>query len=193
MRAERTAIINLDERLEGAMTDTEKANKTVARAGEQLFQFAIDRGDMNAILDALPLEVPETRVALEYEIQLLRIISVGWAIAFVLADSDLKIRLGQHFWDSIRAFSTTLSASASLSVGSDIDYFDILKKRLDIYVGALDAAGQIPEPAMAIGPAFAGFCGDPDDACAILAGSKMFSLTINAVREYLGGTAIQQD
>lgn len=71
------------------MADTEKANK-VALAGEQLFQFAIDRGDMNAILDALPLEVPEKRVALEYEIQLLRIISVGWAIAFFLADSDLK-------------------------------------------------------------------------------------------------------
>ena len=193
MQAGRTATINLHGRLEGAMTDTEKADNTVARAGEQLFQFAIDRGDMNAILDALPLEVPEKRVALEYEVQLLRIISVGWAIAFFLADSGLKTPLGQHFWDNIRAFSTTLSTSASLTMGSDIDYFDILKNRLDTYVGALDAAGQIPEPAMAIGPAFAGVCGDPDDACAILAGSKMFSLTINAVREYLGGTATQQD
>ncbi len=175
------------------MTDTEKADNTVARAGEQLFQFAIDRGDMNAILDALPLEVPDKRVALEYEIQLLRIISVGWAIAFFLADSGLKTPLAHHFWDKIRDFSTTLSASASLTMGSDIDYFDILKKRLDLYVGALDAAGQIPEPAMAIGPAFAGVCGDPDDACAILAGSKMFSLTINTVREYLDGTTTQQD
>jgi hypothetical protein len=188
-----TAIINLDRRPKGLMTDTEKADNTVSRAGEQLFQFAIDRGDMNAILDALPLEVPDKRVALEYEIQLLRIVSVGWAIAFFLADSDLKTPLAHHFWDKIRDFSTTLSASASLTMGSDIDYFDILKKRLDLYVGALDAAGQIPEPAMAIGPAFAGVCGDPDDACAILAGSKMFSLTINAVREYLDGTTTQQD
>lgn len=77
-------------------------------------------------------------------------------------------------------------------MGSDIDYFDILKRRLDTYVGALDAAGKVPEPAMAIGPAFAGFCGDPDDACAMLAGSKMFSHTIDAVREYLGETADQQ-
>lgn len=174
------------------MTDTEKTDKYVARAGEQLFQFAIDRGDMNTILDALPLEVLEKRVALEYEIQLLRIISVGWGIAFFLADSGLKTPLGQRFWDNIRAFSTTLSASTSLSMGSDIDYFDILRKRLGLYIGALDAAGQIPEPAMAIGPAFAGVCGDKDDACAILAGSKMFSLTINAVREYLDGAATQQ-
>ena len=78
----RTAIINLDGRRDGAMTDTEKADNTIAGAGDQLFQFAIDRGDMNAILDALPLEVPDKRVALEYEIQLLRIISVGWSIAF---------------------------------------------------------------------------------------------------------------
>jgi len=175
------------------MTDTEKRDETLAHAAEQLFQFAIDRGDMNAIMDALPLEVPEKRVSVEYEIQLLRIISVGWAIAFFLADSDLKTPLGQSFWDNIKSFSTTLSASASLTMGSDIDYFDILKKRLDLYVGALDAAGQIPEPAMAIGPAFAGICGDPDDACAILAGSKMFSLTINAVQEYLGRIATQQD
>ena len=188
-----SAIINLDRRPNVSMTNTEKAEHTVAHAGEQLFQFAIDRGDMNAIIEALPLEVPDKRVALEYEIQLLRIISVGWAIAFFLADSDLKSPLGHYFWDKIRDFSTTLSASASLTMGSDIDYFDILKKRLDLYVGALDTAGQITEPAMAIGPAFAGVCGDPDDACAILAGSKMFSLTINAVRDYLDGTTTQQD
>ena len=175
------------------MTDAEKIENPVARAGEQLFQFAIDRGDMNTILDLVPLQAPEKRVALEYEIQLLRIISVGWAIAFFLADRGLKASLGQHFWENIRAFSTTLSASASLTMRSDIDYFDILKQRLDFYVGALDAAGQIPEPAMAIGPAFAGVCGDKEDACAILAGSKMFTITINAVRDYLDGAAVKQD
>jgi hypothetical protein len=188
-----TTTINLDGRRNGPMTDSEKNVNPVALAGEQLFQFAIDRGDMQAILDALPPEVPEKRVSLEYEIQLLRIISVGWAIAFFLTDSGLKTSLGQCFWDTIRSFSTTLSTSASLTMGSDIDYFAILKKRLDLYVSALDAAGQIPEPAMAIGAAFAGVCGDPDDACAILAGSKMFSLTINAVREYLGRTTTLQD
>ena len=128
----------------------------------------------------------------EYEIQLLRIISVGWAIAYYLSDSSFKSPVGQHFWENVRTFSSTLSTSASLTVGSDIDYFDILKKRLNLYVDALDAAGQIPEPAMAIGPAFAGVCGNRDDALCILAGSKMFSITINAVREYLDGAMTQQ-
>lgn len=175
------------------MTGSEKNEDRLARAGDQLFQYAIDRGEMNAILDSLPPEITEKRAAMEYEIQLLRIISVGWAIAFYLADSSLKERLGQHFWENIRTFSSTLSASASLTVGSEIDYFDVLKQRLDHYVGTLDAAGKIPDPAMAIGPAFAGICGDRDDACAVLAGSKMFSLSINAVREYLDGAVGHQE
>jgi hypothetical protein len=175
------------------MSDTEKMNPTIARASEHLFQYAIDRGDMHMILNALPPAVDEKRVALEYEIQLLRIISVGWAIAFFLADNGLKTALGQHFWNCIQSFSGTLSASAALTVGSDIDYFDILKQRLDYYVDALDRAGEIPEPAMAIGPAFARVCGDKDDACTILAGSKMFAHTIDAVRDYLVGAGNQQD
>ena len=174
------------------MSDTVTTDNPAVQTGEQLFHFAIDRGDMHTILNALPLVDPEKRVALEYEMQLLRIISVGWAIAYYLTDSDLKTPLGHHFWESIRGFSTTLSASASLTVGSDLDFFDILKQRLNLYVGALDAAGQVQEPAMAIGPAFAEACGDKDDACAMLAGSKMFAHTIHAVRECLDGVAIPQ-
>ncbi len=173
------------------MTDTAPIDDAVAHAGEQLFQFAIDRGDMRTILDALPLEVPERRVALEYEIQLLRIICVGWAITYFLTDSELKVPLEQLFWEHVRSFATTLSTSASLTTGSDVDYFDTLKRRLDFYVQALDSAGQIAQPAMAVGPAFAEACGDRDDALATLAGSKMFSHTILAVREYLDGTIAQ--
>jgi hypothetical protein len=175
------------------MTACKKTASNIDHAGEQLSRFAIDRGDMKAILDPLPVEVPATRVALEYEIQLLRIIAVGWAIAFFLSDSDLKTPLGQQYWEHIHAFSATLSTSASLTVGSDIDYFDILKQRLDYYVDALDAAGRIPQPAMAIGPAFAGICGARDDARAMLAGSKMFSHTINAVREYLDESVLRRN
>ncbi|GAB6906594.1 putative cytoplasmic protein [Desulfosarcina cetonica] len=173
--------------------DTENIQKDIATAGEDLFQFAIHRGDMNAILERLPFDMAERRVALEYEIQLLRIIAVGWAIAFFLSDSALKAPLGNYFWEQIRSFATTLSTSASLSVGTDIDYFSILKERLSYYVKALDAAGDVQQPATAIGPAFAGMCGDREDACAILAGSKMFVHTIEAVREYLGPAVSAED
>jgi hypothetical protein len=175
------------------MASSNNTAKDVAQAGEQLFRFAIDRGDMKAILDPLPVEGPEKRAALEYEIQLLRIVAVGWAIAFFLGDSDLKTPLGQRYWENMQTFSATLSTSATLTIGSDVDYFDILKQRLDYYVDALEAAGKIPQPAMAIGPAFADICGDRDDAGAILAGSKMFAHTIGAVREYLDESVLRWD
>ena len=175
------------------MPDFDGSNNPVVHAGEQLFQFAIDRGDMHAILDAMPGILPDKRGVLEYEIQMLRIISVGWAIAFFVEEFNIKTALGEHYWDHISAFSSTLSASASLTTGSEVVYFDTLKQRLDFYIGCLEAAGRIPEPVMAIGPAFAMTSGDPEDACAILAGSKMFSLTINAVREYLAGAIAQQN
>lgn len=173
------------------MTDPDTMDSPVSQAGEHLFQYAIDRDEMKLILDALPLPVPEKRVALEYEIQLLRIIAVGWAIAYHLADSSLKTPLGNHYWENVRSFFSTLSTSASLTMGSDINYFDIIKQRLDVYVATLDASGKISEPTMAIGPAFADVCGDKEDACAILAGSKMFQMTINAVREYLDDALMQ--
>lgn len=175
------------------MTENDQVNEPMACFAEQLFQFAIDRGDMNVILEALPIEAPEKRTAVAYEIQLLRIISVGWGISFFLENDTLKNQLGQQYWEQVRAFSTTLSTSASLTVGSAINYFEIIKKRLDTYVEALDAAGKIPDPAVVIGPVFADVCGDKEDALAVLAGSKMFSHTILAVRQYLDETVLQQD
>ena len=175
------------------MNAVDKKDDLAARAGEQLFQFAIDRGDMKVILDTLPPMVPEQRAGLEYEIQLLRIVSVGWAVAFFLADDGLKEPIGRLFWEHVRSFSATLSSSAAVTVGSEIDYFEVLKQRLEYYVGTLDNAGKVSQPAAVIGPAFVETCGDNDDPCAALAGSKMFTHTILAVREYLNETIGQQD
>lgn len=175
------------------MTDPEPRTDDITRTAVQLFQFAIDRGDMNTILDSLPWDAPDKRAIMEYEIQILRIVAVGWAITFFLADNPWKTPLGHHFWQQVRDFSETLSASATLTVGLDVDYFRILKTRLDHYVGALDAAGKVLQPAMAIGPAFAEICGDRNDACAVLAGSKMFVHAIHAVREHLDAVVAETE
>ena len=175
------------------MSDIEKMAASIDNAGEQLFQFAIDRGDMKTILDALPVEMQAKRGVMEYEIQILRIITVGWAIAFFLADDQTGGALGELYWEHVRAFSGTLSASAAMAVNSDIDYFEILKQRLGDYLEALNSAGKIPEPAMVVGPAFAGVCGNKQDAGATLAGSKMFAHTLHAVREYLDGFVNQRN
>ena len=130
---------------------------------------------------------------MEYEIQLLRIVTVGWAIAFFLANGHALKPVGECFWEQVRTFSGTLSTSASLATDNAVDYFAVLKQRLDYYLEAFNAAGQVADPATVIGPAFAGACGDGQDAFACLAGSKMFAHTLHAVREYLDGIVTEQD
>jgi len=70
-------------------------------------------------------------------------------------------------------------------IGNNIDYFQILKERLDMYVAAMAQKPDAPEPAVVIGPEFARTCGNMDDAFTVMTGSKMFIATIGSVKEYL--------
>jgi hypothetical protein len=66
-----------------------------------------------------------------------------------------------------------------------VDYFNVLKERLDTYLNSLKGLTDETDPLSIIGPEFAKFCGDKDDVFAILTGSKMFAATLNRVREFL--------
>ncbi len=70
-------------------------------------------------------------------------------------------------------------------IGHDIDYFQVLTKRLDTYVAAMAKKPDAPEPAVAIEPEFARTCGNVDDVFTVMIGSKMFIATIGSVKEYL--------
>ncbi len=70
-------------------------------------------------------------------------------------------------------------------IDNDIDYFQILKDRLDMYVDAMAKKPDATEPAVVIGPEFARNCGDVDDTFTIMTGSKMFIATIGGVKVYL--------
>jgi hypothetical protein len=70
-------------------------------------------------------------------------------------------------------------------IGQQIDYFQILKDRLDMYVAALAKNPEAAEPALVVGPEFARICGNVDDLFTFMAGSKMFISTINKVKAYL--------
>jgi hypothetical protein len=86
---------------------------------------------------------------------------------------------------AIYEFSQRLSATTGLMIGHDIDYFQILKNRLDMYVHAMAKNPDAPEPAAVIGPEFARTCGNVDDIFTFMTGSKMFNSTTGRVREYL--------
>lgn len=165
-------------------TDNEERSE-IEKAGKDLFDYAIDREDVKWLLAHLPWEADVNRNTVEYELQILKIISVGWSVSYYLENSAYKEPLSEIYWNEIRAFSGQLSETSGLIAGASIDYFQTLKDRLDQYVSALSEKTDANEPARIIGPEFAAVCGAADDIFTFMTGSKMFVHTIARVKEYL--------
>jgi hypothetical protein len=165
---------------------------TAEQLARNLATFAIDRTDLKALLSAIPEESSVNKTTIEYELQLLKILSTGWAISFFMPASDKnKGPVSEMFWESIREISNNISNLTQTTTGQPIDYFEIIKERLNIYLGVMQGSTQETDnPAAVIGPAFAEQCNSPGDAVAILTGTKMFTLTLGAVKEYLNAVRI---
>jgi hypothetical protein len=175
------------------MTAPETHILTVPEIARNLAAFAIDRADLKEILAALPKETQLNLTTIEYELGILKILSVGWGISFFMAAGDKnKTPLSESFWHMIKEISENISTLTETTTGHQIDYFKILKERLDVYLEHLQANPQgATDPAAVMGPAFARACGCPDNAIAVLTGSKMFSLTLGAVKEYLDAVTVK--
>lgn len=167
------------------MKTSEEKPSEIEKARDDLFRFAIDREDIKWLMEHLPKEAAVKRNTVEYELQLLKIISVGWSISYYLGNSPHKNRLSELFWTAVYEFSQQLSETTGLMIGHDIDYFQVLRDRLDMYVEAIAKKPDAPEPAIIIGPEFARTCGNVDDIFTFMTGSKMFISTIGRVKEYL--------
>jgi hypothetical protein len=89
------------------------------------------------------------------------------------------------YWQAIYEFSKSLNETMELMTGQDIDYFKVLRERLDLYVDTMEKYPKAPEPARVIGAEFAQLCGNVNDLFAFMAGSKMFLSVHGRVREYL--------
>jgi hypothetical protein len=116
------------------MTAPEDTSTPLQQAGEDLFNFAIEREDTKWLVARLPAEAQVRPAALEYELQILKIISVGWSIAYFLEEWPQKQSVETHFWEAMREFAQGLSTTTELMIGEDIDYFQTLKDRLDRYL-----------------------------------------------------------
>ena len=139
----------------------------------------------NGSWNGSPKEANIKRSRVEYELQILKIISVGWSISYYLENNPHKNPLLELFWMAIYEFSQHLSKTTELMIGKDIDYFQNLKERLDMYVDAMAQKPEAPEPSTVIGPEFARTCGNEDDISTFMTGSKMFLSTTGQVKEYL--------
>ena len=165
--------------------ETEEKKSDIEQAAEDLFDYAIDREDMHWLLSHLPPEAEVDRVRVEYELPMLKIVTVGWCISYYLAESPRKEPLGAAYWQAVYSFSRNLSETTGLMIGQDIDYFQTLRERLDGYVAAMAGNGDALEPAQVIGPVFAANCGSADDLFIFMTGSKMFLSVNDRVRQYL--------
>jgi hypothetical protein len=167
------------------MEHSENKKSKIERTSEDLFNFAIDREDVKWLMDRLPPEAEVKRTTVEYELQILKIIGVGWSISYYLADSPQKNVLLEHFWNAVNEFSRDLTKTMEYLIGQDIDYFQVLKDRLDRYVDAMARNPDATEPATVIGPEFSKTCGNENDIFTFMTGSKMFISTTSKVKQYL--------
>ncbi len=168
---------------------------SIEKASEDLFDFAIDRSDIKQILQNLPADIKINRVSIEYEIQLLKILAVGWSISFFANQISLKKELSELFWNAVQNFSQNISmlssSSSSSSTGKEINYFNTLKERLDTYLNALTLVSDNSDPMVSIGPKFAEICGSENNAHIILSGAKVFNFSVGGVKNYLESIHIE--
>lgn len=171
------------------MTNEKKEQADFEKAGEGLFEYAIDREDVKWLMAHLSEQADIQRAKVEYELQILKIVSVGWYTSYVLENNPQKLQLSELYWRAIWGYSRSLSETTGLMIGQDIDYFQTLKDRLDTYVAAMGSRPESPEPAAIIGKEFARICGNVDDIFTFMTGSKMFISITSRVREYLEAVA----
>jgi len=167
------------------MAKTSNEDTSLEKVSENLVNFSVDRDDLNRIMAMLPEDENVNRVTVEYEIPLLKIVSVGWAIAYFMENRPEKKALLESFWQSIDEFSRSLSDVTNLTTGAEINYFHMIKERVDTYVQALNLQPDTQDPAAVIGPTFANICNTADNVHVIMTGNRVFNAAIIGVKEYL--------
>ena len=166
------------------MGKKEENPSKIEQAAEDLLNYAIDREDVKWLMANLAEHADVKRTTVEYELPILKIISVGWSLSYYLPGGPQKDELTNLYWTAINDFSKDLSSTTEMMTGQKIDYFDILKNRLDMYVKALEQHPEVQDPATVIGPEFARTCGNAEDVFTFMTGSKMFASVIGRVKEY---------
>ena len=160
---------------------------------ERLCAYALEREDIKWLVQGLPQGGELDPGKAEYELQLLKIVSIGWGISYYLREDPLKGAILEPYWQAVRDFSENISQATSLLIGKDIAYFETLKERLETYVQAMSGLEGNADPVQAIGPAFAACCGNPDNPFAALAGAKLFASTLANTRACLVEAVSEDD
>jgi len=165
---------------------------SIEELARNLATYAIDREEIKELIRSIPGKNDLNLATVEYELQIMRILSIGWAISFYMPEKSGKKSLSLLFWEHIREISTSISNLMENTTGRSIDYFMILKERLDIYLSAMQKnPDNASQPTVIMGPAFASACCVPGNPMAILIGTKMFTLCLGSVKAYMDSVKIE--
>jgi hypothetical protein len=175
------------------LASNQKRQLSVEQVIHTLLNFCVNRDELKGILGRIPMDAGIDRVAVEYELQLLKIVSVGWGLLFFLENDPMKEALSETFWNGVQVFSGAISSLATNSIGKEVDYFEVLKARLSTYVNALEHFPDVADPAAVVGPTFAMICGSDDHPEVISAGRRVFSSSLAGVGHYLDSVEILED
>lgn len=165
----------------------DKADHSIDRAVEVLTGIATNRDMIKQELAKLPDDDPGiNKTAVEYEIQLLRIVFTGWALSYFMADHPRKDELAEAFWFSMHTFAGKISAMASAGTdGKAIDYFSAIRERIQCYIEVMNSNMDTADPAIVVETLFAQLCGNAEGRSIADAGRQVFVNTLSTVKLYL--------
>jgi hypothetical protein len=170
--------------------DKNEEKGDIKKTCDDLFDYAIDREDVMWLVQRYSEKSNVETSNLEYELQILKIVGVGWNLFYFLEKSSHRNLLSESYWNEVRNFARELSEGAGKLAEKNIDYFGVLKERLDMYLAALTENSSEGDATKTIAPAFAKQCGDKDDVFAFMAGAKMFRSVSERVGRYLAETGM---
>jgi hypothetical protein len=149
-----------------------------------LFSYSVSRDDIKNLANETVENTDAQEQTLLYELQILKIITTGVSINYLIESLDQKNEISRLYWEYIMEFSKSVTEATKKYSNVDIDYFEVIKDKLNYYLKELSENKDAPEPASIIGPAFAVQCSMPEDTFTILAGAKLFKGVINGLKIY---------
>jgi hypothetical protein len=109
--------------------DRQKKKTIIEQAGKDLFDFATDRDDVKWLLAQLSDQTRTKPSTVDYELQILKIVCVGWSISYFMSGTPKKkADLLELYWQAVNAFACDLSQTTDLMIGQDIDYLVSIQK-----------------------------------------------------------------
>ncbi len=172
------------------MASSRTPETTVTQAGQILLDYSVNRNELSEILQGFPEDIEINRVAVEYELQLMKIIFVGWALSYYGHQHPRKEALLENFWNGVREFAVGLSTASTASTGQELDYFSIITERLNDYLDVLQKASENTPSASVVAFHFSKKCGHEGDPYTIIAGKKMFNFAVGGVKNYIESVKI---